>query len=509
MKRHITVAALLALTLTVSCAKIEAENVNQPVTSISYSDEAIPGELLPNPYSMSIMGTAYRTLTGNDDLKPNCLYVRFLCENDEQIETLENAGIELYPYPLDRMIIQQGATYANSQGSGVWMYARTNTDIDFPGIRYEILDECYVPEDRPGTRAGLDPETLELEAIKIAGLDKYGMVPTKASAGSGCCPRGRVTAVTTDSGTSVPLRGVKVKCTFFLKSAWAYTDDNGCFTIDTKFSTSPGYSVIYENSRGFVMKDGLFTATHSFGSFPASGAELKVNGAGKAWKLATVNNSACDYHDFCNQEEITSPLQDLRIQCMSLSSSSSTPMLHRMFSERSSSMTSKLIAQIGLAISSLMPDIVIGLSGQNVYRSLYQDVWHELSHASHYMKTGQGLWTLVVSYTVKNKGYGKGQGDKDQVEACRLAEAWGHAMEKICMRRQFGSVMTTPQDREWFGCDIADIYELMKDGLVAPGEIYRCLTSDVTSMDHLKERLVKKYPSRAQEMQKRWRKNRE
>lgn len=82
-------------------------------------------------------------------------------------------------------------------------------------------------------------------------------------------------------------------------------------------------------------------------------------------------------------------------------------------------------------------------------------------------------------------------------------------MEKICMRRQFGSVMTTPQDREWFGCDIADIYELMKDGLVAPGEIYRCLTSDVTSMDHLKERLVKKYPSRAQEMQKRWRKNRE
>jgi len=108
----------------------------------------ILGDVKPNPFARSVMTQAY-----NNIYEPNVaqvpfthLYVRFLPNNAEQYSLLGDIeGLDLFDFPLDREIIEQGDYYHDPmipEGQFTWQYAVVKPDFVFPaGIQHEILEQ--------------------------------------------------------------------------------------------------------------------------------------------------------------------------------------------------------------------------------------------------------------------------------------------------------------------------------------------------------------------------------
>lgn len=68
--------------------------------------------LIGNPYSVANMQQASRNLTnGIAGITENAWYVRFKPSNYSQLATLEDLDIDLFDYPLDYELIQEGDYY--------------------------------------------------------------------------------------------------------------------------------------------------------------------------------------------------------------------------------------------------------------------------------------------------------------------------------------------------------------------------------------------------------------
>jgi hypothetical protein len=74
---------------------------------------------------------------------------------------------------------------------------------------------------------------------------------------------------------------------------------------------------------------------------------------------------------------------------------------------------------------------------------------HELSHASHHNKVGNGYWDGYVRYIANSlldsdgdSSYGDGTGE--YAGACQVGEMWGHAMGDIRMCERYQLPMNAP-----------------------------------------------------------------
>jgi hypothetical protein len=108
-------------------------------------------QLVGNPYSVAIMRQASMNLYGNNgNITANKKYVRFKPSNEAQLQQLTESGPELFDYPLDRDVIEEGDYYPQS-GIGEeeisWLYSVVDIGYLPPsGITYEILQQIYVPD---------------------------------------------------------------------------------------------------------------------------------------------------------------------------------------------------------------------------------------------------------------------------------------------------------------------------------------------------------------------------
>ena len=130
-----------------------------------FGPEIVLGEKLNNPYSLSNMQAAYeslvRTKSGEgaevEELEANCLYVRFLPKDSTDVAILQNLKLELFDYPLDYDITVEGNTYHDStlpEDQITWQYTTVKPGFSFPDIEYQILEECYIPEESEETKSG-------------------------------------------------------------------------------------------------------------------------------------------------------------------------------------------------------------------------------------------------------------------------------------------------------------------------------------------------------------------
>jgi hypothetical protein len=133
-------------------------------------------ETYSNPYSISNMTLAY-----NNVYNPNVqsigtthYYVRFKPQSEAHFKTLYSSlDLELYDYPLDRVVIQDGdywpAAYTNlGQNEYPWFYTVVESNFQFPsGIPYENLAPLNIPN---------DDAALEDEAFKLTGNDECGNI---------------------------------------------------------------------------------------------------------------------------------------------------------------------------------------------------------------------------------------------------------------------------------------------------------------------------------------------
>ena len=163
-------------------------------------DKIVLGDRLQNPYTTENMTKAlqalYPTRSDRVDLKTTNLYVRFLPADQSQYDQLRSLGLDLMDHPMDYDIVVDGDWYHDPgvpDGDVTWQYAVVSRNFTFPDIRYEILDECYIAENDPGTRAdGIDWAAVEREAYVLTGNESRLATPlTRAE--QKMTPSGRIT----------------------------------------------------------------------------------------------------------------------------------------------------------------------------------------------------------------------------------------------------------------------------------------------------------------------------
>lgn len=519
----------------ISTTQLSGENLNeQDYVTSSRDGMMVLGKKLNNPYSLANMQAAYNELcktksVASSNLEATDLYVRFLPKDSTDIAVLSSLDLELFDYPLDYEILSGGDYYHDPtipETEITWQYTKVSPDFKFPDMQYEILDECFIPEDEEeltkSSSASLLGEELEMMAIRMAGQsEEYSIVETKASAKK--YPAGYVKINTGSS--EVPVKGVKVRCHFFLKWTSDYTDGNGYYKVSKKFSCKPHYSVILENQKGFVVWGNwgfLSPATHNDERRSTSGYNFSFTRNDKAWKWLVINNAAYDYYRMCEKDGIKKPPTDLKIWCWKNATSSSAPMLHHLVGLNVTAFAVPFAAMlltgpVVVAVSTLswflmaaLPDVTIGTYSSymdyntRTYSSIYGTVWHELTHASHFSQAGESLWGRYVNYIVthssKESVYGDGSADTKGRDICELGEAWANAFESYSSYTNQNDT-TVSGLNYWFKDGIRSLYYLMYDSILTTEEIYRCLTKDVKSIEDLKQKLLDKYEDRSEQIE--------
>lgn len=505
--------ALLALAV-MSCSK----DGHSPDRGIDYSygrqlthDRIVLGDRLENPYKTENITKAlmslYPTKADRVDVRTTNLYVRFLPSNDFEFKLLEKKGLHLTDHPLDYAIKVEGDWYHDPdlpEESMTWQYAVVPHDFRFPEIRYEIIDECFISENDPGTRAdGIDWEAVEREAYRLTGNE--GMISeTVVKAGSKVVPSGRITIVDEDANGGKPfgVAGVRVSCNSFVKFDHAYTDRDGYYEMEKSFSANLRYRVVFQNSQGFSVGLNLILAPASVSTLGKSSPEgvnitVTQDSDSRLFRRCAVNNAAYEYYSRCSKEDLNLPVppSDMRIWIFNALEASSAVMLHH-GAVLDNDMVVSFLGNVSKILKYFLPDITIGTKGREDYASIYSSVCHELAHASHFTKTGTTYWNNYILYIVesylKTGGMTYGDGSGARAGYCEIGESWAYFIESLMYKGRYGGTIPTFGTSYWF---YPQIFRYLYERGISVQELASVLDADVKSRQELKSALLASFPS--------------
>lgn len=509
---------LIALLLLAACSREGLERQARYPQDHLYHGMIELGEKLDDPYTVANMQAAltkvYPTKADRVDITATDLYVRFLPKSDEQLKRLKGLGLYLMDHPMDYRILKEGDYYQDPDVGDediTWQYAVVPHDFVFPeGIRFELLDECYIAENAPVTRAGLedvDWALVEQEAFRLTGngwmleADAAGPVfATKAAV----APEGRITIEDPkfSGGQPFGVAGVKVVCNIFVKIASAYTDRDGYYRMERTFSGNPRYRLVFQNEKGFNIGFNWIIIPASVSTLGKGGPEgldyhVTRDSDGALFRRCAVNNAAWDYYSRCTKADldVSPPPGDLRFWIFNGLTSSSACMLHHgAFLE--GSLLDRYLGDWLNLVKIFLPDITIGTKEQD-YAGIYTAVVHELSHASHYAQVGNAFWTPYINYVIRSYvtegGRPYGSGFAEGAGYCEIGEMWAYFMQESLYKDHYGGTISPFGEMFWFR---PDIFTYLYERGLSRGEIFRALKADVTAIDDLREELVSLYPDR-------------
>ena len=525
MKRFNKAAPILLLSCVAlfSCVdepvQIEEENLvyqipqTNKVLTRSTSQETY--ETLPNPYALDVMQQVYDIYSESPvTLQPTDLYVKFMPKDSLELHTLKyDCDLELFDYPLD-IELAEGEEYINydlPETDLVWLYTTVSPDYVFPqGISYEILEECYIPED--GETVGIPTKGGEVyvedAAFQLVGYNESAPIETRSLA----TPCGTLSVHDNDNNSDEPIKGVKVRCHRLVKWATAYTDESGNYTMNKSFRYKPYYDVVFDNIKDFDIwsLDGTIgCAKFNFGKHEQDGYTGTINAGSVGWKCAVINNSAYEYYKMCEETGIMKPPADLKILYWGFGSSA--PMLRRIndfIGYNGNSSWLSFFINIGYGINAtllnqtlkvILPDITISShysDGSEVgYERLYRTVNHELAHASHFSKVGSSYWAKYVSYIMTYGAYG-GSDAGYNAQLCAIGEMWGHAIGYTQAVEKFGvSIGNLEVVDGWIYPKI--FWDMFSANILTKKQIYDCLTSEVDTYDELVCQMYTLYPDKS------------
>ena len=533
MKKLLPFFILLIL---VACSK--EQNVEMPDENLPQTineGEMILGKKLPNPYSLENMQAAYNEMsrtrsTPEYEITPTDLYVRFLPADTAELQLLYNDSLELFAYPMDYDIVQEGSYYHDPsipEGQITWQYTTVKPDYKFPKVRYEVLEKCFIPEEEDDDDEEYDEdddditrsaslsfaEELEMLAFqRLNLLEKFthnGDPETRGLFSKSYKPTGRLTVYDTYSKKQVPIKGVKVRCHVLVKWSTAWTDENGNYTMGSKFSIGPHYAIVFDNMKDFTIWGNwgpLAAANFNMGWHNKKGYSKDINTNASAWDWANVNNAAYDYYKMCEQTGIPKPPANLKIANFRNFEKSSASMMRRIWQPLGIQSNSTFItffanmhayiytSVFGTLTKFAHPDITIGSSGYNS-DIIYRNVFHELSHASHFRKVGASYWADYINYIVTYGAYGNGSGKNAGI--CAVGEMWGYAMGNYAYKEKYGKT-TLHGSENWFKYRI--IYDLIDENILTKKQIIDCMNSKIKSSGQLKQEMINKYPSKKTEI---------
>ena len=501
---------LLALILLSACGKDDVTIRKNNVTENGDMQAIVLGEQLRNPYSVENVNEAlkklYPTRTEREGVDATDLYVRFLPENEKELDILTSMGVELIDHPVDYRIIREGDYYhdpAIDKGKITWQYAIVPQNFKFPeSIKYEKLSECYIAEHDPNTRSGgnIDWELVEQEAFRITGNEDMLVPQTR---GGQVEPEGRITIVDDklNGGKPFGVAGVKVSCNCFVRFSSAYTDRDGYYKMGRSFSSKPRYRLIFSNEKGFDIGLNLILVKgfiSSLGKAGPEGISLEITKKSDRtlFTRAVVNNTVYEYINHCDEEDfnIPAPPKGLRIWIFKNLKLSSSIMMHQ-GAILDNNLVSTFLGKYKWIVRIFAPDILLGLKDKSDYSSIYSATCHELAHASHFSQVGIEYWDKFIKYMltsfVKSGGQTYGNGEEENAGYCEVGEMWAYYMESRMYKERYGGPLLQFGTSYWFK---PQIFRNFDERGVEPYEIFSVLTKDVTSKELLKEKIKKTYP---------------
>ena len=330
------------------------------------------------------------------------------------------------------------------------------------GLTTEIIDEMYLDEEDKAllTAEGLEiPEDTYLtvnpeeESARFGGwiVRKIKKIIKKYVAN---CPHGKVSVYDTIQKKYVPVKNVQVISHQLGAPGIAFTNGNGNFNIPVPYTSLGGKVQIiirFENPDLSIniptSKSALLEAyTYYEGSHWIEGIsdlDIKFNNNSNCAKCSTILNAYNDYCDYCNQNSVAIP-NHLNIWPVPNLANSCTTLCRYAGREIIPAVAALVSPVIGFSIATLtapiQPDIIIGTktsSSSNYTEKIYGDMFHELSHASHYFGLGSSGKTIWIrEYADMIKGWVKLiKAGKDPIKDCyngggtdlvKLIESWGY-----------------------------------------------------------------------------------
>ena len=477
-------------------------------------EKIVLGARLENPYKTEnitkALSALYPTKADRVQVRTTDLYVRFLPEDEQQLALLE--GLRLTDHPLDYEILEDGDWYHDPEVADdkmTWQYAVVPHDYVFPEIEYEIIDECHISENDSGTRSGddIDWEAVERHSYLMTGNEGFLIPDTKAEKVS---PSGRITIVDEKAGDgkSAGVKGVRVSCNSFVRFAHAYTDDEGYYKMDKKFSSKLRYRLVFENSKGFSIGFNMILAPASTSTLGQAGpdgvnASVTDRSESKLFKRCAVNNAAYDYYSRCEVSDLNLalPPKDLRIWLFhKLQSSSSMMMHHGAFLDMD--LVSSFLGDFAPLVQIFLPDLTIGVKGRDDYASIYSEVCHELAHASHFSKVGTDYWNRYILYVmgsfVSSGGMAYGDGSGVNAGYCEVGEMWAYYLSARMYHDRYGGDYPPFGTTFWFYPQILRYVE--EKGLEC-WEIFSLLDASVNSRETLRRAMIAYCPDKADEIE--------
>lgn len=502
----------MVLLSSVSCSKdepVSERGLNYEYGSDLTHERIVLGERLENPYKTENMARALNALypvkADRVVIETTDLYVRFLPQDDSEVQQLEDLGLYLSDHPLDYDIVVEGDWYHDPEvpeDEMTWQYAVVPTDFEFPEIRYEIIDECHISEHNPGVRSsdGIDWDEVERMSYIMTGNEDM-ISQTKAPAKT--VPSGRITIVDEhfSGGKPFGVAGVYVSCNSFVKFDHAYTDRDGYYKMNKTYSADLRYRLVFKNEKGFSLGFNMIlvpASVSTLGNSSPEGVNMTVtkDSEAKLFRRCVVNNAAYDYISRCEEQDlgIALPPSDLRIWIFNSLEASSAVMLHHGSLIRSDLVASYLGEYMPL-LELFLPDITLGTKGRTDYRSIYSNTCHELAHASHFSVVGTSYWNNYIKYIVESfllsGGESYGEGTETGAGYCEVGEMWAYFLESKMYNDRYGGSFPTFGTSFWFH---PQIFRYLNERGLSVSDIFASLDATAVSKEALKTSLTSKYP---------------
>lgn len=416
------------------------ESEQKESAALQNGEATVLGERQSNPYTVENMTKAYNQLYANgrtaQKLNATHIYVRFLPESHKEVaELVADTTLSLYQYPLDYEVVSEGNYYEDPDlPKGVLMafYTVVKTKHRFHyQARHEILADLYLPEE--------DEEDLEDEAYRVK-----GMKPLPSSKNSRRYnPNGWIHVEDRTLGRNVPVRNAHVRIKRLFRIENVRTNASGYWYSPKRYRGDVIVKVIFEHP--YVDIRSTFFETFwsardkiSQGNKPR-GARHVIGHGSKEWGWATAFNGVMEYYDYCWANGITTPPGNLKMYVHRKNGrpafGGSAPMLDKGYkyyninwSRIRSWLTNKILGGVTTVVANLlketMPDVILNYN-QNApdEADMIETLYHELGHASHYAKVGNGFWGRYISYIINYGSYG--DGTRRDAPLVGISESWG------------------------------------------------------------------------------------
>lgn len=390
----------LLLLFATSCDDEEAlllENSTRDRSTIEATQEVVEGEIrlgekINSPLLLKNMQRAADSLSKRKGtslrsavvLEPTHYYVRFLPKDSAEYETLvADTLLDLTPYPLDYEL-SCGDSYHDPSlpyDSYQWQYTtvRTNYDLEKHGIKHEVLDEIYMPnEDIFGEQESSvrSAQIAETDAISWDELLEEAIRQTtpanQTSLKAKWTPGATIKAYDDVLGTYIPLQGVKVRiCVFAFAKEDRITDANGQVRFDSR-RRSASYSIEWED-KNWDIRDG---GTQAYYNGPRQESWWNLNigsGAQKSLHFSAIHRALYKYY-YGNVDGLVRPSKALKVSYQT----GSDPDGDALGSTRSAIV--RTWSWIFSAIKIYEKNSSGGIEKTN---RVFSTMIHELAHASH------------------------------------------------------------------------------------------------------------------------------